>query len=77
MRVSSRQLWSLGPEALTGNSPWAGVIVRYSPLLIIAIAWELAARLPLLPACVLPPLSEVLEFLDTPCRQRRARHQRI
>src|SRR5271166_3017969 len=60
MRVSSRQLWSLGPEALAGSSPWAGVIVRYSPLLIIAIAWELAARLPVLPARVLPPLSAVL-----------------
>jgi ABC-type nitrate/sulfonate/bicarbonate transport system permease component len=61
MRVSSRQLWSLGPEALAGNSRWAGVVVRYSPLLIIAIAWELAARLPLLPARVLPPLSAVLD----------------
>ncbi len=61
MRVSSRQLWSLGPEALAGNSRWAGLVVRYSPLLIIAIAWELAARLPLLPARVLPPLSAVLD----------------
>ena len=61
MRVSSRQLWSLGPEALAGNSRWAGLVVRYSPLLIIAIAWEFAARLPLLPARVLPPLSAVLD----------------
>jgi NitT/TauT family transport system permease protein len=61
MRVSSSQLWSLGPEALAGSSRWAGLVVRYSPLLIIAVAWELAARLPLLPARVLPPFSEVLD----------------
>ena len=60
MRVSSKQLWLLGPEALASNGRWTGIVVRYSPLLVIAIAWELAAWLPVLPARVLPPLSAVL-----------------
>ncbi len=60
MHVRSRQLWSLGPEVLAGTSRWVGLLIRYFPLLIIAGAWELAARVPLVPARVLPPLSAVV-----------------
>jgi NitT/TauT family transport system permease protein len=34
--------------------------VRYSPLLILAIAWELAARFELVSTTALPPLSDVI-----------------
>ncbi len=35
-------------------------LIRYSPLLILAIAWELAARLELVSSTALPPLSDVI-----------------
>ncbi len=35
-------------------------LVRYLPLLLLAIAWELAARLELVSSSALPPLSEVI-----------------
>jgi NitT/TauT family transport system permease protein len=35
-------------------------LIRYSPLLILAIAWELAARLHLVSSDALPPLSAVI-----------------
>ena len=34
--------------------------IRYSPLLLLAIAWELAARLELVSSTALPPLSDVV-----------------
>ena len=34
--------------------------IRYSPLLLLAIAWELAARLELVSTTALPPLSDVI-----------------
>ena len=34
--------------------------IRYSPLLLLAIAWELAARLELVSTTALPPLTEVI-----------------
>jgi NitT/TauT family transport system permease protein len=36
------------------------IFVRYSPLLLLALAWELATRLGLVSTLALPPLSEVL-----------------
>jgi len=36
------------------------MFIRYSPLLLIAIAWELAARLNLVSSTALPPLSDVI-----------------
>jgi ABC-type nitrate/sulfonate/bicarbonate transport system permease component len=39
--------------------------IRYSPLLLLAIGWELAARLELVSTAALPPLSEVIKsWLD-------------
>jgi NitT/TauT family transport system permease protein len=35
--------------------------IRYSPLLLLAIAWELAARLELVSSSALPPLSDVIK----------------
>jgi NitT/TauT family transport system permease protein len=35
-------------------------LLRYSPLLLLALAWELSARLGLVSTLALPPLSEVL-----------------
>ena len=35
-------------------------ITRYLPLLLLAVAWELAARLELVSTTALPPLSEVV-----------------
>ncbi len=35
-------------------------LIRYSPLLILAIAWELTARLELVSTTALPPLSDVI-----------------
>lgn len=35
--------------------------IRYSPLLLLAIGWELAARLELVSTTALPPLSEVIK----------------
>jgi NitT/TauT family transport system permease protein len=35
--------------------------IRYSPLLLLAICWELAARLELVSTTALPPLSEVVK----------------
>jgi ABC-type nitrate/sulfonate/bicarbonate transport system permease component len=35
-------------------------LIRYSPLLLIAIAWELAARFELVSTTALPPLSDVI-----------------
>jgi NitT/TauT family transport system permease protein len=35
-------------------------LIRYSPLLLLAIAWELAARLELVSTTALPPLSDVI-----------------
>ena len=35
-------------------------LIRYSPLLILAIAWELAARFELVSTTALPPLSDVI-----------------
>ena len=34
--------------------------IRYLPLLLLAIAWELAARLELVSTTALPPLSDVI-----------------
>ena len=34
--------------------------IRYSPLLILAVAWEIAARLELVSSTALPPLSDVV-----------------
>ena len=36
------------------------MFIRYSPLLILAVAWELAARLNLVSSTALPPLSDVI-----------------
>jgi NitT/TauT family transport system permease protein len=36
-------------------------VIRYSPLLLLAIGWELAARLELVSTTALPPLSEVIK----------------
>src|SRR5471032_370804 len=36
------------------------MLIRYSPLLLIAIAWELTARLELVSNTALPPLSDVI-----------------
>jgi NitT/TauT family transport system permease protein len=36
------------------------LFIRYSPLLLLAIAWELAARLELVSSTALPPLSDVV-----------------
>jgi len=36
------------------------MLIRYSPLLLLAIAWELAARLELVSSSALPPLSDVV-----------------
>jgi NitT/TauT family transport system permease protein len=36
------------------------MFIRYSPLLLLAIAWELAARLELVASTALPPLSNVV-----------------
>jgi NitT/TauT family transport system permease protein len=36
------------------------MFIRYSPLLLLAIAWELAARLNLVSSTALPPLSNVI-----------------
>jgi ABC-type nitrate/sulfonate/bicarbonate transport system permease component len=36
------------------------MFIRYSPLLLLAIAWELAARLNLVSSTALPPLSDVI-----------------
>ncbi len=36
------------------------MFIRYSPLLLLAIAWELAARLELVSSSALPPLSDVI-----------------
>jgi ABC-type nitrate/sulfonate/bicarbonate transport system permease component len=36
-----------------------GALVRYAPLLILALAWEAASRLHLVSSLALPPLSEV------------------
>ncbi len=36
------------------------MLIRYSPLLLLAIAWELAARLELVSSSALPPLSDVI-----------------
>ena len=40
---------------------WAAVAFQGMPLLLIASAWEMAARLKLLPSYIIPPLSSVLE----------------
>src|SRR5712692_6913853 len=37
------------------------VLVRYSPLLILALAWEAASRLHLVSSLALPPLTDVVE----------------
>src|SRR5258706_8669987 len=37
------------------------VLVRYSPLLILALAWEAAARLHLVSSLALPPLTDVVQ----------------
>jgi ABC-type nitrate/sulfonate/bicarbonate transport system permease component len=37
------------------------MLIRYSPLLLLAIAWELAARLELVSSSALPPLSDVIK----------------
>ena len=40
-------------------------VVRYLPLLLLAVAWELAARLELVSTSALPPLSDVIRaWLD-------------
>jgi ABC-type nitrate/sulfonate/bicarbonate transport system permease component len=36
------------------------ILIRYSPLLLLALAWELAARLELVSSSALPPLSDVV-----------------
>ena len=36
------------------------ILIRYSPLLLCALAWELAARLELVSSSALPPLSDVV-----------------
>ena len=35
-------------------------VTRYLPLLLLAVAWELAARLELVSTSALPPLSDVI-----------------
>ena len=35
-------------------------LIRYLPLLLLAIAWELVARLELVSTTALPPLSDVV-----------------
>ena len=35
-------------------------LIRYLPLLLLAAAWELAARLELVSSTALPPLSDVI-----------------
>ncbi len=37
----------------------AGLLLRYAPLLILAVAWEAAARLHLVSTAALPPLTDV------------------
>src|SRR5215831_16749462 len=37
------------------------VLVRYSPLLILALSWEAASRLHLVSSLALPPLSDVAQ----------------
>jgi NitT/TauT family transport system permease protein len=44
------------PKAAAPN-----VLVRYSPLLILALAWEAAARLHLVSSLALPPLTDVVQ----------------
>ena len=53
-------------------------VVRYLPLLLLAIAWELAARFELISTTALPPLSDVIrawidllkEIGRASCRER-------
>jgi NitT/TauT family transport system permease protein len=47
-------------SATLHNRPWADRLFRYSPLLLIAIAWEGSSRLGLVNEYALPPLSDVL-----------------
>jgi NitT/TauT family transport system permease protein len=48
------------PATFAGDNAFAGALVRYAPLLLIAAAWEAVTRLSLVPAQMLPPLSGVL-----------------
>jgi ABC-type nitrate/sulfonate/bicarbonate transport system permease component len=42
-----------------------GTLIRYAPLLLLAIAWELTARFELVSSSALPPLSDVISaWLD-------------
>src|SRR3546814_6898008 len=54
--VDSRRSRAVADGALTPM----GTFIRYSPLLIIAIAWELAPRLGLVSELLLPPFSTIL-----------------
>jgi hypothetical protein len=47
----------LGPISLRTDGTFSRLLVRYSPLLFIAFAWEASARVGLVPAQVLPSLT--------------------
>jgi NitT/TauT family transport system permease protein len=49
----------LGPISLRTDGTFSRLLVRYSPLLFIAFAWEASARVGLVPAQVLPSLTAV------------------
>src|SRR6185312_5656520 len=56
---------SISQTALLSHSarqpgPLQKILVRYLPLLILALAWELATQLSLISALALPPLSKVI-----------------
>jgi NitT/TauT family transport system permease protein len=50
----------LDPRSSAGVGALVRLLVRYSPLVVIALTWEAVARLSLLPANVLPSLTAVL-----------------
>jgi len=47
--------------ALAPKASVPRVLVRYSPLLILALSWEAASRLHLVSSLALPPLSDVAQ----------------
>ena len=49
-------------------------LLRYLPLLLLAIAWEVVARLELVSTGALPPLSDVISAGDCDGQGRRT-HQ--
>ena len=38
----------------------SSILIRYAPLLLLAVAWELAARLELVSSSALPPLTDIV-----------------